>query len=325
MIARAVACRRRSRPAHRRVTAVRGQLSRACRPTGGSLLFGSNRTGADSRSGPPLRTGRTRRPFFDGRQLGTGPGSPVWSPDGRSIVFAMRPAARRTRTSQDIYVMRSDGTRRPPPDARRPAMIRIPIGRRTADASFSTRRARRRIIKAGLEPAMASTSTAWPPTEATSAATPTARASAPIPCRRPTAGFIAYRKIIDTLGHELGPDRRPAQFGSVRHRNRWLERRSTSANTRAYDGWPMWSPDGRWIVFASNRDKLANTGQIYAVRPDGTELRRLTTRLHFPRPAQLQRRRQATVCLRRMSKLPNFTLGHIASIRVALARLIDVA
>jgi Tol biopolymer transport system component len=30
------------------------------------------------------------------------------------------------------------------------------------------------------------------------------------------------------------------------------------------------------VIFASNRDRVANTGQIYAVRPDGKEIRRLT-------------------------------------------------
>ncbi len=49
------------------------------------------------------------------------------------------------------------------------------------------------------------------------------------------------------------------------------------SNSPAYDGWPMWTPNGRWLLFASNRDKLARTGQIYAVRPDGSGLRAVTT------------------------------------------------
>jgi TolB protein len=40
----------------------------------------------------------------------------------------------------------------------------------------------------------------------------------------------------------------------------------------AFDGWPRWSPDGRWIAFASN--KSLNT-QIYVMRPDGTEVHRV--------------------------------------------------
>jgi TolB protein len=36
---------------------------------------------------------------------------------------------------------------------------------------------------------------------------------------------------------------------------------------------PVWSPDGEWIVFNSNRDGI---WQLYVMRPDGSDLRRLT-------------------------------------------------
>jgi hypothetical protein len=43
-----------------------------------------------------------------------------------------------------------------------------------------------------------------------------------------------------------------------------------------FDGYPMWSPDGRFISFSSNRD---GTGfQIYLMTADGTDQRRLTGR-----------------------------------------------
>jgi Tol biopolymer transport system component len=44
----------------------------------------------------------------------------------------------------------------------------------------------------------------------------------------------------------------------------------------AYDGWPTWSPDGRKILFSSNRAGPANIGQFYVINPDGTGLQKIT-------------------------------------------------
>lgn len=42
---------------------------------------------------------------------------------------------------------------------------------------------------------------------------------------------------------------------------------------------PAWSPDGRWVLFESNRDAPPAAAQtdLYVVRPDGGDLRRLTS------------------------------------------------
>jgi TolB protein len=41
-------------------------------------------------------------------------------------------------------------------------------------------------------------------------------------------------------------------------------------NNPAFDGWPAWSPSGKWIAFASNRESAY---QIYIMRPDGGNVR----------------------------------------------------
>ena len=48
------------------------------------------------------------------------------------------------------------------------------------------------------------------------------------------------------------------------------------ASHPAFDGWPLWSPDGQWIVFSSNRAGPSLTGQIWLVKPDGEGLKQIT-------------------------------------------------
>jgi Tol biopolymer transport system component len=53
-------------------------------------------------------------------------------------------------------------------------------------------------------------------------------------------------------------------------------RRITSG--RAWERYPTWSPDGKWIAYISDRSRPGNEGsyEIYVMRPNGTGLRRLT-------------------------------------------------
>jgi hypothetical protein len=53
------------------------------------------------------------------------------------------------------------------------------------------------------------------------------------------------------------------------------ERLLTTRDDAAEDRNPAWSPDGKWIAFSSNRD--SDTFEIFLIRPDGDDLRQITT------------------------------------------------
>jgi Tol biopolymer transport system component len=90
----------------------------------------------------------------------------------------------------------------------------------------------------------------------------------------------------------LSPDDRSLAFVSTRggHANIWLldlasrKLRDLTAGSSG-DFRPAWSPDGQWIAFSSDRNgvrqhlnfAVIDTTQIYVMRRDGSEVRRLST------------------------------------------------
>ena len=89
-----------------------------------------------------------------------------------------------------------------------------------------------------------------------------------------------------------------------------------NVSSPAYDGWPTWSPDGRWLIFTSNRDQQPNVGQIYAIRPDGTDLKRLTDGLSKAQPTLSADGKR--LFFYENVETDQFEIGHIASIEVSL-------
>lgn len=96
------------------------------------------------------------------------------------------------------------------------------------------------------------------------------------PAPSPDGKRIAYRRIIPTPGMRWDLSVMTYDSEVFVSDLDGSNERNLSASP-AYDGWPSWSPDGRWIAFSSNRSGPQNTGQVYLVRPEGGEVKQLTT------------------------------------------------
>ena len=55
------------------------------------------------------------------------------------------------------------------------------------------------------------------------------------------------------------------------------ENETNLSNNAAFDGWPVWSPDGSLIAFASNRSGPERTGQIWTMHPDGSNAKQISS------------------------------------------------
>ena len=245
----------------------------ALSPDGSRLLFQSNRSGRQS-IWIANADGSQPRILFDRPAEGTDPGTPVWSPDGRLIAFAMRPAGAPDESESEIYIMRPDGARvrrltEVPGDDSHPhwsadgTRIFFNSARATPDPKAPWNRQWHDIYSMAADGSRVRRHT-------------DCRTVCTYPVPSPDGQFVAHRKIIDTPGLQwnLDPGGRNSEVFVTA-----IDGSSSVnvSNNGAFDGWPMWSPNGRWLVFASNRDKVVSTGQIYAVRGDGSGLRRLTS------------------------------------------------
>jgi len=91
----------------------------------------------------------------------------------------------------------------------------------------------------------------------------------------PDGTKVLYRKVTSTAGFnwELGNiDGNSEIFmADIDGGNE-----TNLSNNAAFDGWPVFSPDGRRIAFASNRSGPARTGQIWLMNIDGGDLKQLS-------------------------------------------------
>ena len=281
-------------------------------PDGRQVLFHSNRSGRQA-IWVMGADGSNPRLLFDRPDLGTNPGTADWSPDGRRIVFAMTPTGSTDENESEVYVMAADGT-----DVRRltetPGDDSHPRWSRDGRIFFNSARATP-DLKApwgrqwiDIYSMAADGSGVRRHTDCRSVCT--------YPSPSPDGRFVTYRRIVDTLGQnwDLLPGSRNSEVfvtpldGSLS---------VNVSNSPAFDGWPTWSPDSKWVVFASNRDKVAYTGQIYAVRPDGKDVRRLTEGLWSRVQPSFGAGGEQMLVYESIENA-EFELGHVARVAVAL-------
>jgi Tol biopolymer transport system component len=181
--------------------------------------------------------------YVEGRRVTRGD-QPAWSPDGRRIAFVRRGA---------VLVADADGSA---------------VRRLTRDLSASwpswSPDGSRVVFTGGRD--------LYTVAVTTEKLTRLTRSQRPwianfTPAYSPDGRTIAFSRSTDAFNNDLF---------LMRADGTKLRRLTTTRGTESRLGeehGPAWSPDGRTIVFVSNR---AGNWELYAIRPDGTGERRLT-------------------------------------------------
>jgi Tol biopolymer transport system component len=234
-------------------------------PDGTRLVFESNRTGNwDIYTMKPDGTDLVRLTDNPAADVG-----PIWSPDGKRILFD----SERDAGDPEIYVMNADGsnqrrlTRQPGDDSHphwSPDGLRIVFNsaRTTPDLKAEWTKQYHEIFTMATDGSDVRQITRF-------------KTVSTYPQFSPDGKKIAFRRTLDEAGFlwdlTLGMRNSEVFVMNADGSNPVDVSKSVS-----YDGWPVWSPDGTTIVFSSNRAGPVNIGQLYAVDPDGGNLRKLT-------------------------------------------------
>lgn len=185
--------------------------------------------------------------------------TPVFSPDGSKIAFQSERDGNR-----EIYVMDADGT----------SQTRL-TGEETEDSHpkwsadnnyiiFDSVRANREL---GFENIYIMKADGSDVTRVTKREEVDSYSSL-----SPDGTKVLTRRILPTGGNTQS-----GRNSEVFVMNRDGSKVINLTNHPDFDGYPSWSPDGKLVLFASNRDREnRDEANIYSIRPDGTGLRQVT-------------------------------------------------
>jgi Tol biopolymer transport system component len=235
----------------------------ALSPDGQTLLFQSTRNGRWA-----LYTSKP-----DGSEVtllldsGDDPVTPSWSPDGAMIAFAATVDGQ-----SEIFVMKRDAKGRQrltsdPGDDSHPhwsadGRLYFNSPRATPDRSADWSDQHHDIYSMTADGTDIQRHT-------------DCKAVCTFPSPSPDGNYLAFRKVFRE------PARNWDQSIGDRNSEIVVKDMKTGAERNlsvdpAFDGWPVWTPNSMWVVFASNRGGRPNVGQIYAARPEGGAIRQLT-------------------------------------------------
>jgi TolB protein len=232
-------------------------------PDGATLLFESTRSGRWALY-TATADGGNLKVLLDS---GDDPVTPTWSPDGRRIAFVANSGG-----STEIFVINADGTgRRQLTQARgddehphwgSDGRIYWDSGRTTPDLGVPWNEQFQEVFSMDPDGSGVRQHTRC-------------KALCTFASLAPDGSQLLYRKVIAEPGRNWGQVAAKTNseifVADVDGRNERNLSRSP-----AFDGWPAWSPDSQWIAFASNRGGVPDTGQVYVVRPDGSDLKQVT-------------------------------------------------
>jgi TolB protein len=235
-------------------------------PDGSRIVFESTRDGPDADIFVMQADGSgvvqfTRNDAYDG--------TPVWTPDGQFVLFASERDG-----NEEVYRMRADGSeqtnlsRHPGADGHPRVsadgrIVYFNSNRSSDPATFALGTMDRQhnheiytMTLAGSDVRRVTDLDDWDT----------------YPAPSPDGSQLLWRRIAPTGGKSES-----GRNSEVFWMNLATGEQRNVTDDQAYDGWPAWSPDGRRIVFASNRANAAfEAFDIYVANADGSSPVRVT-------------------------------------------------